>query len=154
MTSEQQAIFNQFHDDERNKWFSLTLLQQMVNIGNEVKRAMKVKSDQDKKNAFLENALKYTHLSMNDPKNEKVIPELKIGENENIECISSSPGRRQKTPMTKDEVDKFVEFSEDRHVLAKSQSCIIDRENGDKIRFAHSISSSVSSTTSSCQIPE
>lgn len=109
MTSEQQAIFNQFHDDERNKWFSLTLPQQMVNIGNEVKRAMKVKSDQNKKNAFLEKALKYTHLSMNDPKNEKVIPELKIGEDENIECISSSPGRRQKTPMTKDEVDKFVE---------------------------------------------
>ncbi len=35
------------------KWFQLSLVQQMVNIGNEVKRALKFSSDPDKKICFL-----------------------------------------------------------------------------------------------------
>ena len=35
-----------------NKWFELSLVQQMVNIGNEVKRALKCSSDPDKKICF------------------------------------------------------------------------------------------------------
>ncbi len=36
----------------REKWFALSLVQQMINIGNEVKRGLKFDSDQDKKNMF------------------------------------------------------------------------------------------------------
>lgn len=35
-----------------DKWFELSLVQQMVNIGNEVKRALKCSSDADKKICF------------------------------------------------------------------------------------------------------
>lgn len=34
-------------------WFALSLVQQMVNIGNEVKRAVKFDSDKYKKTIFL-----------------------------------------------------------------------------------------------------
>lgn len=37
----------------REKWFDMTLVQQMVNIGNEVKRGLKFSSDPDKKICFL-----------------------------------------------------------------------------------------------------
>ena len=63
-----------------NRWFTLTLAQQMVNIGNEVKRAMRFNDRDDKRDMFLDKAIKYIHLSMLDPKNAKVIPELSIGE--------------------------------------------------------------------------
>lgn len=36
----------------REKWFDMTLVQQMVNIGNEVKRGLKFSSDPDKKYVF------------------------------------------------------------------------------------------------------
>lgn len=59
-------------------WFSMSLVQQMVNIGNEVKRAVKFDSNHDKKTMFLDRALKYTELTMKDPKNLRVLPELNI----------------------------------------------------------------------------
>ena len=59
-------------------WFTLTLVQQMVNIGNEVKRAVRFDSDSKKKNMFLDKAIQHTELSMKDPKNQKVLPELYI----------------------------------------------------------------------------
>lgn len=62
----------------REKWFKLTLVQQMVNIGNEVKRGMKFYSDSDKKNMFFEKAIQYTQLTMEDCKNAHVLPELLI----------------------------------------------------------------------------
>lgn len=34
------------------KWFSLSLVQQMINIGNEVKRAVRFDSNTDKKICF------------------------------------------------------------------------------------------------------
>ena len=61
-----------------NKWFGLSLVQQMVNIGNEVKRALRFSSDPDKKNMFFERALQYTQLTMEDPKNAHVLSELLI----------------------------------------------------------------------------
>lgn len=59
-------------------WFSMSLVQQMVNIGNEVKRAVKFDSNHDKKAMFLDRALKYTELTMKGPKNLRVLPELNI----------------------------------------------------------------------------
>lgn len=61
-----------------DKWFSLSLVQQMINIGNEVKRALKSASDPGRKNMFLEKAIRYTQLTMEDPKNARVLPELLI----------------------------------------------------------------------------
>ena len=59
-------------------WFELSLVQQMVNIGNEVKRALRFDSDPDKKRMFLDKAIQYTQLTMEDPKNVRVLPELSI----------------------------------------------------------------------------
>lgn len=59
-------------------WFALSLVQQMVNIGNEVKRAVKFDSNIEKKAMFLDKAIQYTELTMQDPKNVRVLPELDI----------------------------------------------------------------------------
>lgn len=61
-----------------DSWFNLSLVEQMINIGNEVKRAVRFDSDKKKKDIFLEKAIEYTELTMKDPKNVKVLPELKI----------------------------------------------------------------------------
>lgn len=60
------------------KWFELSLVQQMVNIGNEVKRGLKFESNPDKKNMFFQKAIRYTQLTMEDAKNAHVLPELLI----------------------------------------------------------------------------
>lgn len=60
------------------KWFAMSLVQQMVNIGNEVKRAVKFDVDSSKKAMFLDRAIQYTQLTMKDPKNRQVLPELRI----------------------------------------------------------------------------
>ncbi len=60
------------------KWFKLSLVEQMINIGNEVKRALRFSSDPDKKSMFLDRAIQYTQLTMRDPKNTHVLPELLI----------------------------------------------------------------------------
>lgn len=60
------------------KWFELSLVQQMINIGNEVKRALRFSSDPDKRNMFLDRAIQYTHLTMEDPPNAHVLSELLI----------------------------------------------------------------------------
>ncbi len=62
----------------REKWFALSLVQQMVNIGNEVKRGLKFDSDPEKKIMFFEKAIQYTQLTMEDYKNAHVLPELLI----------------------------------------------------------------------------
>ena len=62
------------------KWFAMSLVQQMVNIGNEVKRAVKFDADSGKKAMFLDRAIQYTQLTMKDPKNRQVLPELRISE--------------------------------------------------------------------------
>ena len=60
------------------KWFELSLVQQMINIGNEVKRALKFSSDSDKRNMFFDRAIRYTNFTMEDPKNAHVLSELLI----------------------------------------------------------------------------
>ena len=62
----------------KESWFRLSLPEQMVNIGNEVKRAVRFDSNAEKKTVFLEKALALTDLTMEDPKNQKVLPELEI----------------------------------------------------------------------------
>ena len=59
-------------------WFELSLVQQMINIGNEVKRALRFASDTDKKNMFFDRAIQFTQLTMKDPKNAHVLSELLI----------------------------------------------------------------------------
>lgn len=44
------------------KWFELSLVQQMINIGNEVKRALKFSSDLNKRNMFFDRAIQYSIL--------------------------------------------------------------------------------------------
>ena len=62
----------------REKWFELSLVQQMVNIGNEVKRGLKFESNPDKKRMFFQKAIQYTQFTMGDSKNAHVLPELLI----------------------------------------------------------------------------
>lgn len=62
-------------------WFALPLVVQMANIGNEVKRAIRFDNNQKKKAMFLDKAIKYTDLTISDPKNYHVIPELEISKN-------------------------------------------------------------------------
>lgn len=62
----------------REKWFQLSLVQQMINIGNEVKRALRFSSDPNKKKIFFDRAIQYTQLTMEDPQNTHVLPELLI----------------------------------------------------------------------------
>ncbi len=62
----------------REKWFELSLVQQMVNIGNEVKRGLKFESNPDKKRMFFQKAIQYTQFTMEDSKNAHVLPELLI----------------------------------------------------------------------------
>ncbi|MCM1184344.1 MAG: hypothetical protein NC337_13315 [Roseburia sp.] len=60
------------------KWFELSLVQQMINIGNEVKRGLKYDLDSSKRNMFFQKAIQYTRLTMEDGKNAHVLPELLI----------------------------------------------------------------------------
>lgn len=62
----------------KDSWFRLSLPEQMVNIGNKVKRAVRFDSNAEKKAAFLEKAVACTELTLEDPKNQKVLPELEI----------------------------------------------------------------------------
>ena len=62
----------------KDSWFRLSLPEQMVNIGSEVKRAVRFDSNAEKKTVFLEKTLALTELTMEDPKNQKVLPELEI----------------------------------------------------------------------------
>lgn len=50
----------------KESWFRLSLPEQMVNIGNEVKRAVRFDSNAEKKTVFLEKALALTDLTMED----------------------------------------------------------------------------------------
>ena len=47
----------------REKWFELSLVQQMVNIGNEVKRGLKYESNPDKKYMFFQKTIQYTQFT-------------------------------------------------------------------------------------------
>lgn len=90
----------------KDKWFSLSLIEQMINIGNEVKRAFKCE-DIKRRNVFLDNAIEYTRLSIIDPKNNKVVPELKISE----EVLIDYKGLRRLN-CSKEQINKYyLEFT-------------------------------------------
>lgn len=50
----------------RERWFDLSLLEQMANLGNEVKRAVRFGKDSEKKRAFTDKSLKYNDLTIDD----------------------------------------------------------------------------------------
>lgn len=85
----------------REKWFELSLVEQMVNIGNEVKRGLRFESNPDKKNLFFQKAIQYTQLTMEDCKNAHVLPELSISKEvledysgeHNLACTGEQIGR-------------------------------------------------------------
>jgi len=60
-------------------WFDLSLTEQMVNIGLEVKCAFRFDNDVSRRNAFLDKAIKATELTIEDPKTPSgAAEELKI----------------------------------------------------------------------------
>lgn len=79
VTDKSYGGYNKMDTAIKERWFDLSLPEQMVNIGNEVKRAVRFDKDSDKKKAFIGKALEYIELTMDDPKNKAVIPEIKIG---------------------------------------------------------------------------
>lgn len=84
------------------RWFAMSLVDQMINIGNEVKRAVRFDSDDKKKSMFLEKALAYTELTMKDPKNVHVLPELEISK----EVLRDYKGGHEFN-CTKDEIANY-----------------------------------------------
>ena len=65
--------------DLKDNWFKLSLPEQIVNIGNEVKRAVRFDESIEKRRPFIEKAIQYNELSIRDPKNSSCRPELEIG---------------------------------------------------------------------------
>lgn len=88
----------------KEKWFELSLVQQMINIGNEVKRALKFSSNQDKSNMFFDRAIKYTRFTMEDPQNAHVLPELLIS----IEVLEDYRGEH-KLACTKEQINGYYQ---------------------------------------------
>jgi hypothetical protein len=86
----------------RERWFSMSLVEQMINIGNEVKRAVRFDSDDNKKRVFIDKAIEYTELTMKDPKNLKVCPELEIGR----QVLEDYKGKHE-INCSKDEIKKY-----------------------------------------------
>lgn len=83
-------------------WFALSLVQQMVNIGNEVKRALRFDAGSDRCRMFLGKAIQYTDLTMQDPKNARVLPELAISK----EVLEDYIGERR-LDCTKEQIGKY-----------------------------------------------
>ncbi len=87
-------------------WFHLSLPEQMVNIGNEVKRAIRFDSSSEKKRSFLDKALFYLDLTIQDPKNAPVVPELTMGKS-----VLEDYGTDQKYDCTKEQIrDYYLNF--------------------------------------------
>lgn len=61
-----------------NNWYKLTLVEQMVNIGAEVTRAIKYKNLKEKERAkgFIYQALKLLEITATDPKNKNRLKEI------------------------------------------------------------------------------
>lgn len=83
-------------------WHNLTTIEQMINIGNEVKRAFRSESDPDAKNMFIEKAIKYINYSIDDPKNKKLIPELEI-----CSTVLSDYSGDHNLDVTKDQINNY-----------------------------------------------
>lgn len=87
-----------------DKWFELSLVQQMINIGNEVKRALKFSSDLDKRNMFFNRAIQYINFSMEDPKNAHVLSELLISK----EVLEDYCGEH-KLACTEEQINRYYQ---------------------------------------------
>ncbi len=85
-----------------DKWFAMSLVEQMINIGNEVKRAVRFDFNKDKKVLFLNKAIQYTELTMQDPKNIRVLSELEISK----EVLEDYKGKHILN-CTKEQIDKY-----------------------------------------------
>ena len=79
-------------------WYSLSLPAQMVNIGNEVKRAFRF-TDPNKQNSFLDKAITYIKLTSKDKKNKKVVDEILIG----VDVLTNIKDNKEST-YTKEQV--------------------------------------------------
>ena len=87
-------------------WYKLSLPEQMINIGNEVKRAVRFDKDIEKKKSFIDNALKYIDMTIDDPKNHTVIPELRLGK----DTLEDYIGNRDMN-CTKEQIrDYYMQF--------------------------------------------
>lgn len=86
----------------RDSWFALSLVQQMVNVGNEVKRALRFDAGSERCRMFLDKAIQYTDLTMQDPKNARVLPELAISK----EVLEDYIGARN-LDCTKEQIGKY-----------------------------------------------
>lgn len=84
------------------KWFAMPLVQQMVNIGNEVKRAVKFAADSGEKTMLLDRAIEYTLLTMKDLKNLRVLPELRISKE-----VLENYGGAQVLNCTKEQINNY-----------------------------------------------
>ena len=75
--------------DVNSSWQSLSLAQQMINIGNEVKRAFRFDEGSERRKMFAERALKYTDLTIEDPKNAHVLPEIMLSREVLLDCFGN-----------------------------------------------------------------
>lgn len=66
--------------DRAQRWFQMSVGDQISNIGSEVFRALRYKksADEDKKQAFYNKAIELLNLSQQDPKNKHRIGELEF----------------------------------------------------------------------------
>lgn len=61
------------------RWFGLSLIEQIVSIGLEVRRAFQCDDDKQARDSFFDKAIKYTQLTIEDPKTpSSAAKELKI----------------------------------------------------------------------------
>jgi len=88
-----------------NGWFNLSLAEQMVNIGLEVKRAFRFDVNPEKRNPFLDKAVEYTLLSIKDPKNSRVVPELEIAKE-----ILEDYKAEHKLDTTKEKINGYYSY--------------------------------------------
>lgn len=92
-------------DQALTRWFLLPLPAQMVNIGNEVKRAFRFSDIPQKRQLFLSKAISYVVFSMQDPKNQKAVPELKICR----EVLEDCMGER-KLDCSEEQISRYFQY--------------------------------------------
>ena len=86
------------------KWSELSLVQQIINIGNEVKRALKFSSDLDKRNMFFNRAIQYINFTIEDPRSAHVLSELLISK----EVLEDYHGEHKLT-CTEEQMNRYYQ---------------------------------------------
>ena len=69
---------------DKQRWWTMTVSEQILNIGGEVQRACdwRAKGDEEKAQRFFDKAMGWFELTINDPKNKNRIRELSLVEEE------------------------------------------------------------------------